>query len=45
MLGRIGFAELFIVPLLLFIPAYVLYFIIKLAVKHAIKESRNSERL
>lgn len=45
MLGRIGFVELFIVPILLAIPAFILYFIIKLAVKHAIKELKNSERL
>ncbi len=45
MLGRIGLAELFIVPLLLVIPAVLLYFIIKLAVKNAIKELKNSERL
>lgn len=45
MFGRIGLAELFIVPLLLVIPAVLLYFIIKLAVKNAIKELKNSERL
>lgn len=45
MLGRIGLAELFIVPFLLVIPAVLLYFIIKLAVKNAIKELKNSERL
>lgn len=45
MLGRIGFVEIFILPLLLAIPAVILYFIIKLAVKNAIKEYKNSERL
>lgn len=41
MLGKIGFVELFLVPLFLVIPAVVLYWIIKLAVKHAIKESKD----
>lgn len=45
MFGKIAFAELFIVPILLVIPAFILYYIIKLAVKNAIKEFKNSERL
>lgn len=44
MFGRIGFAELFIVPLLA-VPAFLLYFIIKLAVKHAIKELKDENIL
>ena len=46
-----GFGELFfianilILPLMLCIPAIVLYFIIKLAVKHAIKELKREEIL
>ena len=45
MLGRIGFAELIIVPLFLVIPTVILYFIIKLAVKHAIKELKDEDIL
>ncbi len=45
MFSRIGFAEIFLVPLFLVIPAIILYYIIKLAVKHAIKELKNTERL
>ncbi len=41
MFGKIGFAELFIVPMTLAIPAVILYFIIKLAVKNAIKELKD----
>lgn len=41
MFGRIGFAELFIVPITLAIPAAILYLIIKLAVKNAIKELKD----
>jgi TRAP-type uncharacterized transport system fused permease subunit len=37
MFGRIGMAEMMIVPFA-FIPAIILYFIVKLAVKHAIRE-------
>lgn len=37
MLGRFGVLEIIIV----FLPAFVLYFIIKLAVKHAIKELKS----
>lgn len=45
MFGRIGFAGLFIVPILMVIPAFILYYIIKLAVKHAIKELKNENIL
>lgn len=38
MFGRIGLIEMIIAPLTFVIPAIILYFIIKLAVKHAIKE-------
>ncbi len=38
MLGRIGMAEMLIVPFTFIIPAIILYFIIKLAVKQAIRE-------
>jgi len=45
MLGRIGFAEIFIIPIFLVIPFVVLYFIIKLAVKHAIRELKDNNIL
>ena len=35
------FISLFIFPIIMAIPAIILYFIIKLAVKNAIKESRD----
>ena len=37
----IGFINIFIIFVMLFIPAVILYFIIKLAVKHAIKELKD----
>lgn len=45
MLGKVAFAEIIIMPLLLIIPAVVLYFVIKLAVKHAIKELKDNNIL
>jgi len=45
MLGRIGFAEIIIIPMFLIIPSVLLYFIIKLAVKHAIKELKDNNIL
>lgn len=42
MLGRIAFTEIIVLPLVLVIPAVVLYFVIKLAVKHAIKELKDN---
>lgn len=41
MFGRIGVAELFMVPFIFVIPAIIIYFIVKLAVKRAIKELKN----
>jgi LytS/YehU family sensor histidine kinase len=41
-MGKIAFAELFLLPLFLAIPAFILYFVIKLAVKHAIKELKDN---
>ena len=38
MFGRMDLPEIIIAPLFFFIPAIILYFIIKLAVKNAIKE-------
>jgi len=38
-------AEIFLVPLSLAIPAVVLYFIIKLAIKKAIKELKEEKTL
>jgi hypothetical protein len=45
MFGKIAFAEIILMPMMLLIPAVVLYFIIKLAVKHAIKESKDNNIL
>jgi hypothetical protein len=45
MLGRIAFAEIIMLPLVLVIPAVVLYFVIKLAIKHAIKELKDNNIL
>lgn len=45
MLGRVAFAEIIILPLVLAVPAVVLYFVIKLAVKHAIKELKDNNIL
>jgi hypothetical protein len=45
MFGRIAFAELIILPLSLIVPAVVLYFVVKLAVKHAIKELKDDNIL
>ncbi len=45
MFGRIGMAEMMIVPFTFIIPAIILYFIIKLAVKHAIRELRKDGTL
>jgi hypothetical protein len=42
MLGRIAFTEIIVLPFVLVIPAAVLYFVIKLAVKHAIKELKDN---
>jgi hypothetical protein len=44
-IGRIGFAELLIIPVMFAIPAIILYFIIKMAVKNAIKESKRENIL
>lgn len=45
MFGRLAFAEIFLIPLSLAIPAVILYFVIKLAVKKAIKELKEENIL
>ncbi|ABR48034.1 hypothetical protein Amet_1868 [Alkaliphilus metalliredigens QYMF] len=45
MFGRIGMAEMMIVPFTFILPAIILYFIIKLAVKHAIKELKRDGKM
>jgi len=40
-----GLASIFVLLFYIAIPAIVLYFIIKLAVKHAIKELKNDDYL
>jgi len=45
MLGRLGFAEIFLIPFTFAIPAIILYFIIKLAIKKAIKELKKENIL
>ncbi|MDF2616627.1 MAG: hypothetical protein K0Q47_1282 [Sedimentibacter sp.] len=45
MLGRIAFVEIIMLPLVLVIPAAILYFVIKLAIKHAIKELKDNNIL
>ncbi len=37
-MGRIGFVELILMPVFFLIPAAILYFVIKTAIKHAVKE-------
>ena len=39
------FISLFVFPIMIAIPAIILYFIIKLALKNAVKELRNDEFL
>ncbi len=41
MFGRASFVGLFILPITIIIPIVILYFVIKLAVKNAIKELKN----
>ncbi len=43
-MSKIGFAEL-LLPFTFLIPAAILYFTVKLAVKHAIKELKNENIL
>jgi len=45
MFGRIGIVEMMIVPFTFIIPAIILYFVIKLAVKHAIKELKRDDKM
>lgn len=40
-----NFLGIFLIPILYIIPAVILYFIIKLAVKHAIKELKDENIL
>ncbi len=40
-----SFVSLFLIPIVYIIPAVILYFIIKLAVKHAIKELKDENIL
>jgi hypothetical protein len=40
-----SFINIFLIPLFFAIPAIILYFVIKLAVKNAIKELRNENIL
>lgn len=44
-MAKLTFLNLFLLPIFLVIPALVLYFIIKLAVKNAIKELKNEKIL
>jgi|BioPla2DNA2_1021312.scaffolds.fasta_scaffold73316_1 hypothetical protein len=45
MLGRMGLSEMLIVPLLFSIPVIILYFVIKSAIKNAIKELKKDGTL
>lgn len=45
MFGRLGIAEMIIAPLTFVIPAFIIYYIIKLAIKHAIKELKKDGTL
>jgi len=42
-MSRFNFLSIILLPVLFVIPAVILYFIIKLAVKNAIKESREEK--
>jgi len=44
-MGRIAFTELILLPFVFIVPALVLYFIIKTAIKHAIKELKDDNIL
>ncbi len=44
-MGRIGFVELILMPVFFLIPAVILYFTVKLAVKHAIRELKKENIL
>ncbi len=44
-MGRTSFAGLVLLPLFYLIPAVILYFTVKLAVKHAIRELKNENIL
>lgn len=41
MFGKVSFVGLFLLPITIIIPIVILYFVIKLAVKNAIKELKN----
>lgn len=42
MFGRMSFLGLFVIPITIIIPIIILYFVIKLAVKNAIKELKDN---
>lgn len=44
-MARLTFGLLFLLPISLAIPALVFYFVIKLAVKNAVKELKNEDIL